>query len=184
MNDCSHISSLFVSLCARFCNEFGNRAYVTDRMLSHDPYYAESNKWNAESEVPTFSLVLSSSTALDGKKHVDMYSHKGLLKRIEGIQELADWMGQDVETIRSTLVQYQQDATKGTDEWGKTSFRGVPADYLTITSGRSWWWFPILPHPSAGCGVQTCRRARCRLAPAIFVRYRHKWAIIFYSKHT
>ena len=82
--------------------------------------------------------MLSSSAALDGKKHVDMYSHKGLLKGIEGIHELADWMGQDVETIRSTLVQYQQDATKGTDKWGKTSFRGVPADYSTITLGRSW----------------------------------------------
>jgi cytochrome b involved in lipid metabolism len=95
-------------------------------MLSHDSYYANTKKWNVNSDVPSFSLVLSSSAALDGKKHVDLYTHKGLLHRLEGISELAEWMGQDVKKLRSTFIQYQQDAEQGTDQWGKTSFRGVP----------------------------------------------------------
>jgi cytochrome b involved in lipid metabolism len=99
-------------------------------MLSHDPYYANTKEWNPDSDVPTFSLVLSSSAATDGKKHVDLYTHKGLLHRLEGINELAKFMDQDVEKVRSTLVQYQQDAAQGKDQWGKTSFRGVPAEDL------------------------------------------------------
>ena len=34
----------------------------------------------------------------------------------------------DVETLRSMLTQYQQDATKGTDEWGMTSLQGFLGD--------------------------------------------------------
>lgn len=111
----------------RFCNELGTRAYVTDKMLSHDPFYAENKKWKeSNGDLPTFSLVLSSSAAEDGKKHVDHYTHKGLLTRLEGVPALANWMGIDEEHVRSTLQQYQEDAEAGQDSWGKTSFRGIP----------------------------------------------------------
>ena len=114
----------------RFCNELGTRAYVTDQMLAHDPYYAENLVWDKSKEVPTFSLVLSSSAAESGKKHVDHYTHKGLLTRIEGIQALANWMGQDVETLRVTFKKYISDAEAGVDEWGKLSFQGKPSEDL------------------------------------------------------
>jgi len=114
----------------RFCNELGTRAYVTDRILSHDPYFAEHHKWNKEHEIPTISLVLSSSAAQDGKKHVDHYTHKGLLTRIEGVQALADWMGQDTDTLKNTFLQYRTDAENGSDQWGKTSFQGKPSEDL------------------------------------------------------
>ncbi len=99
-------------------------------MLSHDTYYAEYQVWNKTSEVPTFALVLSSSAASSGKKHVDHYVHKGLLKRLEGIEELAKWMNQDVEKITDTLLNYIDDAEKGVDQWGKTSFQGTPSKKL------------------------------------------------------
>ena len=111
----------------RFCDELGTRAYVTDKMLSHDPFYAKSKKWEESNDnLPTFSLVISSSAAEDGKKHVDHYTHKGLLTRLDGVSALATWMAVDEEQVRSTLQQYQQDAEAGADSWGKTSFRGVP----------------------------------------------------------
>ena len=93
-------------------------------MLSHDPNYAKTKQWNGDNG-PTFFLVLSSSAALEGKKHVDMYERKGLMKRLEGIKQLAYWMRIDTKTLLSTLVQYQQDAKHGQDEWGKTTFQGV-----------------------------------------------------------
>ncbi|KAI2512453.1 hypothetical protein MHU86_1906 [Fragilaria crotonensis] len=77
----------------RFCNELGTRAYVTDKMLSHDAHYAATKEWDKAAPIPTFSLVLASSAAEDGNKHVDHYAHKGLLQRLEGIQALADWDG-------------------------------------------------------------------------------------------
>ena len=64
----------------RFCDELGTRAYVVDKMFSHDRYYEQSKKWNVSSEIPTFSLVLSSSAAKDAKKHV---SQSGRLVAIE-----------------------------------------------------------------------------------------------------
>eukprot|EP00571_Detonula_confervacea_P015404 CAMPEP_0172304912 /NCGR_PEP_ID=MMETSP1058-20130122/6267_1 /TAXON_ID=83371 /ORGANISM="Detonula confervacea, Strain CCMP 353" /LENGTH=1313 /DNA_ID=CAMNT_0013016319 /DNA_START=187 /DNA_END=4125 /DNA_ORIENTATION=+ len=112
----------------RFCNELGTRAYVTDKMFGHDSYYEQSKKWNVSSEVPTFSLVLSSAAAEGAKKHVDHYLNKGLLFKLEGVNALAKWMDLPVPTIKATLQEYQRDAKKGNDEWGKTSFSGVPQD--------------------------------------------------------
>jgi len=139
----------------RFCNELGTRAYVTDAMLSHNIEYKETRKWNADHVVPTFSLVLSSSAAEDGKKHVDLYSHKGLLKKLSGVQELADWMGQDVETVRSTLRSYQEDAKSGTDVWGKTSFRGIPDEDLENETFFAGTVTPVLHYCMGGITIDT-----------------------------
>lgn len=121
-------------LSFRFCNELGTRAYVTDMMLNHDPDYASEGKWNVDHKIPTFSLVLSSSAALDGQKHVNLYQHKGLLTKIEGIEALANWMNltktEEETTLRQTMIQYQSSAKQGKDEWGKVSFRGVPSPDL------------------------------------------------------
>lgn len=114
----------------RFSNELGTRAYVTDMMLGHDEDYARSRKWNITREIPTFALVLSSAAAEDGKKHVDHYVHKELVTKLEGIHELAKWMGQDVEQLRDTLLQYRMDAEEGVDQWGKKSFQGLPSSDL------------------------------------------------------
>eukprot|EP00591_Stephanopyxis_turris_P004924 CAMPEP_0195510808 /NCGR_PEP_ID=MMETSP0794_2-20130614/3344_1 /TAXON_ID=515487 /ORGANISM="Stephanopyxis turris, Strain CCMP 815" /LENGTH=1256 /DNA_ID=CAMNT_0040638299 /DNA_START=317 /DNA_END=4087 /DNA_ORIENTATION=+ len=139
----------------RFCNELGTRAYVTDKMLSHDSYYQSTNTWNAEHDVPVFPLVLSSAAALDGKKHVDLYSHKGLMTKLEGIQALADWMGNDVDAVKATFVQYQEDAEKGVDEWGKTSFRGVPGKDLDAETFYVGKITPVLHYCMGGLTIDT-----------------------------
>lgn len=111
----------------RFCNELGTRAYVTDKMLGHNPTYVRTSKWDPSAVVPTFSLVLSSSAAADGRKHVDLYVHKGLLFELHGIAALADFLGVPTTRARDTLRQYREDAAAGRDRWDKTSFRGVPS---------------------------------------------------------
>jgi flavocytochrome c len=110
----------------RFCNELGTRSYVSNQMLAHNEHFAKTQQWDKASTIPTFSMVLASSAAEDGQKHVDLYSHKGLLKRIEGLQGLADWMGQDVEVLREMYASYAVSAAAGKDEFGKVSFRGIP----------------------------------------------------------
>lgn len=110
----------------RFCNELGTRAYVTDRMLGHNANYNATGQWPVDAPLENFFLVLSSSAAEDGRKHVDLYSHKGLMTRLEGVSSLAEWMGLPEATVVTTLKKYQNDATIGADEFGKTSFRGVP----------------------------------------------------------
>jgi predicted heme/steroid binding protein len=104
---------------------------VVEKMFSHDRYYNESKTWNVSSEVPTFSLVLSSSAADDAKKHIDHYLNKGLLMKLEGVKALSDWMNVSVSTVEATLREYQHDATLGKDRWGKMSFSGVPQHDLS-----------------------------------------------------
>ena len=110
----------------RFCNELGTRAYVTDKMLAHNTKYNATGQWDVDAPLEIFFLVLSSSAAEDGRKHVDLYTHKGLMKRLEGVSALAKWMGQSKATVIATLEKYQNAAVVGIDEFGKTSFRGVP----------------------------------------------------------
>jgi hypothetical protein len=124
-------------------------------MLGHDEYYAQSRKWNLSSEVPTFTLVLSSSAASDGKKHVDHYIHKGLLTRIEGVQNLADWMGQDVDLIQSTLTEYTIHAEKGVDPWGKKSFQGTPNADLTNEVFYAGTVTPVLHYCMGGITIDS-----------------------------
>jgi len=115
----------------RFCNELGTRAYVVDKMFGHDPQYAKTKTWNVDTEIPTFSLVLSASAAEEAQKHVDHYLNKGLLTRIEGLDALANWMKLPVATVKASLLEYQRDAKKGKDAWGKVTFNGVPQKDLS-----------------------------------------------------
>lgn len=140
---------------ARFCNELGTRAYVTDMMLKHESKYMNNGKWNVDAEVPTFSLVLASSAATDGKKHVDLYSHKGLLTKLKGIQELANWLQKDVEVIQSTLLGYIEDAEKGKDIWGKISFRGMPSRDLENEIFYAGKVTPVLHYCMGGIKIDT-----------------------------
>jgi len=111
---------------SRFCNELGTRSYVTDKMLSHNDEYAKTGKWDPASNPPSFFLVLSKSAAEDGSKHVELYSHKGFLTKVQGVSELAKYMGLQKSTVASALKKYQAAAQTGEDEFGKMQFRGVP----------------------------------------------------------
>jgi len=139
----------------RFCNELGNRAYVTNKMLEHDEGFRKTGNWSLDATVPTFSLVLSSSAAADGKKHVDLYTHKKLLTRLEGIDALAKWMGQSESTVMATLRNYQQDAAKGEDEFGKTTFRGVPDKDLKNEVFYAGTVTPVLHYCMGGITIDT-----------------------------
>jgi len=139
----------------RFCNELGTRAYVTSQMLSHNPEYAQTQKWNIEAPIPTFSLVLSSSAALDGKKHVDLYTHKGLLKRVEGVGALAEWMNLPKATVIKTIQKYQAAAKAGSDEFGKTSFRGVAQEDLESEVFYAGRVTPVLHYCMGGITIDT-----------------------------
>jgi flavocytochrome c len=137
----------------RFCNELGTRAYVTKKMLEHDANFQKTGKWNVESKIPTFSLILSSAAAQNGKKHVDLYTHKGLLVKLEGVGALAKWMGLPKSTVVSSLRSYQKDATKGTDKFGKSAFRGVPDEDLETEVFYAGTVTPVLHYCMGGISI-------------------------------
>lgn len=137
----------------RFCNELGTRAYVVDKMFGHDPQYAATKSWNVDTEIPTFSLVLSASAATGAQKHVDHYLNKGLLTRIEGLEALAKWMKLPVATVKASLQEYQRDAKKGKDAWGKATFNGVPQKDLSSEVFYAGTVTPVLHYCMGGLTI-------------------------------
>ena len=122
-------------------------------MFSHDRYYNESKTWNITRDIPVFSLVLSSSAAEGARKHVDHYLNKGLLRKIEGVESLANWMNVSTPDLIGTLRQYQRDAKAGRDEWGKTAFFGVPTTDLSSETFFAGMVTPVLHYCMGGLTI-------------------------------
>ena len=139
----------------RFCNELGTRAYIADKMMSHDAHYAKTKQWNPKAPVPTFYLVLSASAAKEGHKHVGLYTHKSLLQKVEGFIALAEVMGISKRTLVTTLQKYQRSVNDGVDEFGKTVFRGVPIDDLSNESFYVGKVIPVLHYCMGGITIDT-----------------------------
>jgi succinate dehydrogenase/fumarate reductase flavoprotein subunit len=139
----------------RFCNELGTRSYVTNQMLAHDPKYAQTGNWSIDAIVPTFSLVLSSAAAADGKKHVDLYTHKGLLTRLDGVDALSKWMGLPRATIVHTLEDYRKASVRGYDEFGKQVFNGVSSQDLDSEVFYAGKVTPVLHYCMGGIAIDT-----------------------------
>jgi len=137
----------------RFCNELGTRAYVTDRMLRQDPQYNDTRVWDVHGVVPTFSLVLAGSAAEEGKKHVDLYTHKGLLTTLHGVGELARWMGVEEDPLRTTLLRYRLDALLEQDMWGKATPRGIPEYDLDAETFHAGTVTPVLHYCMGGIEI-------------------------------
>ncbi|GMH52020.1 hypothetical protein TrRE_jg3794, partial [Triparma retinervis] len=116
-------------LSKRFVNEVSTRSNVTHHMLLHDEVYEATGVWDVDREVPTFWLVLSEEAAGEGgRKHVDLYTHKGLMKEVRGLRGLAKETGTSEKALEKTYEEYARAAKAGRDEFGKTVFRGVPAN--------------------------------------------------------
>jgi succinate dehydrogenase/fumarate reductase flavoprotein subunit len=101
---------------------------VTEKILQLHPEYAVTNEWKVDFELPNLYLLLSKEAAECCQKHVDFYVWKGLLKKLSGMKDLADYMGVSIEVLRSTLQNYQATAQSGScDEFDKERFPNVPA---------------------------------------------------------
>lgn len=110
----------------RFCNEIGRRDYVTDKILSLNPDYAQAKKWTSQEKVPRIHLLLSEEGASQVQKHVDFYAFKGFLSKVEGANAVAQYMGISEDVMLSTLQDYQKAAAAEQDDFGKTRFPAVP----------------------------------------------------------
>lgn len=112
----------------RFCNELGRRDYVTDQLLSLHPHYTPNEStWDSSWPIPTAHLVLSVAAAASAAKHVDFYTWKGFLRKVQGSQGIASEIGCSAEEVERMLQDYQTAATVGQDAFGKTQFHSGAA---------------------------------------------------------
>lgn len=85
-----------------------------------------------------FALVLSAEMAAEAGKHVELYTHKGLLVEVQGVAGLAAWMAGATgvkhatsspkleEQLRASLQAYNAAAVGGSDPFGKQFFTNAP----------------------------------------------------------
>eukprot|EP00965_Chrysotila_dentata_P263432 6214830-Pleurochrysis_carterae.AAC.2 len=110
-----------------------------------------------------FPILLNAAAAAEAGKHVELYTRKGLLKRLNGVSELAEFIlnpPRFVETngsatatalaqvLSTTLAQYNAAAAAGADEFGKRYFYNAPFDPDgAFVAG---WIVPVLHYTMGG----------------------------------
>jgi len=103
----------------RFTDELGTRQAVVDAEL-------EAAKAGLDLAAPhparTFSIVLNGKAARMADRHATLYSHKGLLVRVQGIDGLAGRLGVPASNLRETFAEYNAAAEAGRDRFGRTVF--------------------------------------------------------------
>jgi succinate dehydrogenase/fumarate reductase flavoprotein subunit len=106
----------------RFCNELGQRDYITEQILSLEPQYAKTKEWDACLPIPKCHLVLSVAAGEMAAKHIEFYVWKGFLTKVQGYQGVAESIGCSGEVVKKTLEEYKNSAQAGLDEFGRTHF--------------------------------------------------------------
>jgi cytochrome b involved in lipid metabolism len=84
-----------------------------------------------------------------------LYTHKGLLTRLEGVAALAKWMKLPKATVVTTLEKYQKAVMVGSDEFGKTAFRGAPTENLESEVFYAGTVTPVLHYCMGGITIDT-----------------------------
>ncbi|CAL1129423.1 unnamed protein product [Cladocopium goreaui] len=103
----------------RFTNELGTRQAVVNAELKADKAGLSLPQ---PSPHRAFALVLNSKAAKMAERHVTLYSKKGLLTKVEGVEGLAQHFGYEVDILKQSLRDYNDAAKSGSDVFGRTVF--------------------------------------------------------------
>ena len=122
----------------RFCDELGRRDYVTGEM--------NKNKG-------PFRLVLNGKAGKEIEWHCKHYIGRKLMKRFETGAQLAAEMNIKPERLAESFKQYNEDAKKGSDAYGKKFFTNVPFEmndhfYVSIVT-------PVVHYCMGGVKIST-----------------------------
>eukprot|EP01059_Diplonema_ambulator_P001791 TRINITY_DN11515_c0_g1_i2.p1 TRINITY_DN11515_c0_g1~~TRINITY_DN11515_c0_g1_i2.p1 ORF type:complete len:1049 (+),score=253.63 TRINITY_DN11515_c0_g1_i2:74-3220(+) len=101
---------------SRFVNELDTRAAVTAAMIENSPKNL------------SFTLLVHEGAAVHADKHIPVYEQKGLMSKYNDVPSLAEHLALPPPTLISTIEQYNADAERGQDAFGKTHFNNVPVD--------------------------------------------------------
>jgi len=123
----------------RFTDELGTRQAVVNAELR-----AANVSGAARAPAPprTFSLVLNGKAAAMADRHVTLYSKKGLLTKVTGLEGLASHLGVDAEKLRNTLTRYNEAAVAGRDEFNRSVF---PAGHWPIEWAEDFYAGQVTP---------------------------------------
>eukprot|EP01064_Diplonema_japonicum_P003845 TRINITY_DN1252_c2_g3_i1.p2 TRINITY_DN1252_c2_g3~~TRINITY_DN1252_c2_g3_i1.p2 ORF type:complete len:639 (+),score=233.84 TRINITY_DN1252_c2_g3_i1:63-1979(+) len=96
----------------RFVDELQKRDFVTGAMWAHN--------------TGPYRLVLNGKSSKSIEWHCLHYEGRGLMKKYEGAESLAQEMGVSIDTIRQTFNEFNEAAEKGNDKYGRKFFVNLP----------------------------------------------------------
>jgi len=105
-----------------------------------------------------FALVLNGKTAAKCDRHAVLYSKKGLLTKVVGLDGLAAHLGVQRSTLQETFEAYNEAAKKGTDSFGRTVF---PAGSWPIEWNEDFYVgtvTPVIHYTMGGIAIDTNAR--------------------------
>jgi len=103
----------------RFTDELGTRQAVVSAELRA----AEAGLGLAAPHPPrAFTIVLNGKAARMADRHTTLYSHKGLLAKVRGLDGLAQKLGVPASNLNETFAEYNAAAEAGRDPFGRVVF--------------------------------------------------------------
>ncbi|CAE8637630.1 unnamed protein product [Polarella glacialis] len=123
----------------RFTDELGTRQAVVDAELNSA---TQGGALAAPMPPRTFSIVLNGKAAAKADRHVTLYSKKGLLRKVEGLEGLAAHMGVERAQLNETFEAYNAAAKVGLDEFGRKVF---PAEHWPIEASETFYVGRVVP---------------------------------------
>mmetsp|Transcript_38355 Transcript_38355/g.82994 ORF Transcript_38355/g.82994 Transcript_38355/m.82994 type:complete len:1187 (-) Transcript_38355:253-3813(-) len=135
----------------RFTDELTTRQAVVNRELA-----ATSEGRDFTSPLPprSFALVLNSKAAAVADRHVTLYSKKGLLEKVSGVEGLAAHLNVSADTLRETFEAYNKASAVGKDEFNRTVF---PA-HLPVEDDEDFYVgfiVPVIHYTMGGIAIDT-----------------------------
>lgn len=108
---------LFSTTGYRFCNELDRRDNIVNTMHQTGS---------------TVFFIILTQIMINQIDNSNFYVEKGLLKKMENINELSHYMKVDKKIITEELKQYMKDSLYGTDVHGKNTFPNTPINLTGI----------------------------------------------------
>jgi flavocytochrome c len=138
----------------RFTDELGTRQAVVNSMLKIAD--ATAHVYGLEGETRRhLTLVLNGKAAAKIDRHATLYSKKGLLKKVNGLDGLAAHLGLQRQQLQDTFQAYNEAAKKGKDEFGRTVF---PAGHWPIEWNEEFYVgtvTPVIHYTMGGIAIDT-----------------------------
>jgi flavocytochrome c len=138
----------------RFADELGTRQAVVNAMLRSANSTGLSGQRSRQ-----FSIVLNGKAAAMADRHATLYSKKGLLKKVTGIDGLAAHLGMKVETLWETFEAYNVAAYSGQDSFGRKVF---PNGHWPVERSEDFYVgtvTPVIHYTMGGIAIDTDGRA-------------------------
>lgn len=137
----------------RFTDELGTRKAVVDACLTIAKNHTTSGE--SASKDRHFTLVLNGKAADKANRHAVLYSKKGLLTKVESLQDLATHLKVQKDVLQKTFEAYNDAAKKGKDQFGRTVF---PAGHWPIEWDEPFYVgtvTPVIHYTMGGIAIDT-----------------------------